>query len=50
MDSEDCFSNFEADASELLDTPEDMFHRYYIDSDVISRFESVTSFWCVSRR
>ena len=35
-------SNSEASASELLENPEEMFHRYYMDSDVISWL----IFWC----
>ena len=34
-------SNSEADASELLDNLEEMFPLYYMDSDVISRYNFV---------
>ena len=36
--------------SELLENPEEMFPRYYVDSDIINRFIPATTHWCVTRR
>ena len=35
--------------SELLDNLEEMLSRYHMDSDVISRFKSLTTHWRVTR-
>ena len=42
--------NSEASASELPENLEDMFPCSYIDSDVISRFQSLITHVCVTRR
>ena len=38
------------DASELLEQLDEMCRRYNIDSDVINKFKSATTHWCVTRR
>ena len=43
-------SNSEADASELLDNPEEMLVLYDIDDDFINRFNFSTTYSCVTRR
>ena len=42
--------NIEAGASEFLENLEEMFPRYYIDIDVVSRFKYLTTHRCVTRR
>ena len=38
--------NFEAFTSELLEYVEDMFHQYYIYSDINNSFKYPTTRWC----
>ena len=49
MSSRFC-SHSEADASEWLQNPEDMFPRYHLDSDVINITKYLIIDWCVIRR
>ena len=48
-DSSRFSSNSEAKASKLIENLEEMFLRYYMDSDIISRFKSSTMPYCVTR-
>ena len=43
-------TNFEADASELIENLERLFYRYYMESYVISRVKFSITHWCVIRR
>ena len=42
--------NSKAFASVLPEKLEEMFPRYYTNNDVISKFKSTTTHWCVTRR
>ena len=42
-------SNSEANASKLLTNHEEIFFRCYVYSDVINRFKSSITHWCVTR-
>ena len=44
-----CIS-FKASTSELLQSLEEMFPVYYVDSDIINRFKSSTLHWCVTQQ
>ena len=43
-------SNSEADASEILETIEEVFLLYNMESNAIRRFQFSITHWCVTRR